>query len=98
MSSTSQGMWMNLSGFNDKMGVLAMHILERIKSLVVDPTRLEIIKEQLKRDWENFFLGQSYKISDYYGKHLLAHQQWTLEEKLAEVSCKLASCLVFTMS
>jgi insulysin len=98
MSSTTQGMWMSLSGYNDKMGVLAKHILERIRGLVVDPARLEVIKEQLKRDWENFFLGQSYKISDYYGKHLLADKQWLITEKLPEVSCKLASCLGFAMS
>ena len=40
------------------------------------------MKEQAKRDWENFFLGQSYQISDYYGRYLITEKQWTLKEKL----------------
>jgi len=44
--------------------------------------RLEIIKEKIKRDWENFFLGQSYQLSDYYGRYLVNEKQWTISEKL----------------
>jgi len=43
---------------------------------------------QAKREWENFFFGQSYQLSDYYGRYLLSAQQWTLVEKLEELPCK----------
>ncbi|KII88123.1 hypothetical protein PLICRDRAFT_160956 [Plicaturopsis crispa FD-325 SS-3] len=76
------GVWVSLSGYNDKMGVLARHVLEKVKHIVADPVRLEVMKEQIKRDWENFFMGQSYRISDYYGRALLTEKQWTLAEKL----------------
>ncbi|KAF9000402.1 Metalloenzyme, LuxS/M16 peptidase-like protein [Cyathus striatus] len=79
------GLYVSMNGYNDKMAVLVQHVLEKIKGLVVNPERLAIIKEQAKRDWENFFLGQSYTLSDYFGRYLLAERQWTLEEKLKEL-------------
>jgi insulysin len=40
---------------------------------------------QAKRDLENFFLGQSYALSDYYGRYITAQQQWTLEKLLEQL-------------
>lgn len=34
-------------------------------------------------------MGQSYRISDYFGRYMLSHNLWTLEEKLPEVPCEL---------
>ncbi|EGN95669.1 hypothetical protein SERLA73DRAFT_113347 [Serpula lacrymans var. lacrymans S7.3] len=84
-ASHSLGLWVTLNGYNDKLGVLAKHVLERVKTLEVRADRLEVVKEQIERDWGNFFLGQTYRLSDYYGRYLLENQQWTLEEKLPEV-------------
>jgi hypothetical protein len=36
---------------------------------------------------ENFFLGQSYALSDYYTRYIMAQQQWTLEKLLQELPC-----------
>ncbi|OBZ69128.1 hypothetical protein A0H81_10725 [Grifola frondosa] len=44
------------------------------------------MKDQAKRDYENFFLGQPYRLSDFDARYLLTQQQYTLTEKLAEVS------------
>ena len=43
---------------------------------------------QIKRDWENFFLGQSYQLSDYYGRYLMNEKQWTILEKLQVLDCE----------
>lgn len=43
---------------------------------------------QIKRDWENFFLGQSYQLSDYYGRYIMNEKQWTILEKLQVLGCK----------
>ncbi|KAF8637420.1 hypothetical protein AX17_002915 [Amanita inopinata Kibby_2008] len=80
------GLYLTTHGYNDKMTVLVEHILEKIKGLNIDIKRLETIKEQAKRTWENFFMGQSYHLSDYYGRYLISEQQWTVEEKLRELS------------
>ncbi|KAF8798143.1 hypothetical protein BYT27DRAFT_7124234 [Phlegmacium glaucopus] len=81
----SSGMFIMMSGYNDKMSVLVRHILEKVKGLVVDPQRLSVKKEQVRLEWQNFFLGQPYSISDFYGRYLLSEYQWTAEDKLKEL-------------
>ncbi|KZT27341.1 hypothetical protein NEOLEDRAFT_1176768 [Neolentinus lepideus HHB14362 ss-1] len=80
------GVWVVLSGYNDKIPVLTQRVFASVKQLKVMPDRLEVFKEQIKRDWQNFFLGQSYGISDYFGKYLLTEKQWTLQEMLPEIA------------
>ena len=41
------GLFVSMSGYNDKMAVLVKHVLEKIKGLVVNPARLEVMKEQV---------------------------------------------------
>lgn len=84
-ASHSLGFFITLSGYNDKLSVLARHVLEKVKNIEINPARLEVLKEQVKRDWENFFLGQSYRISDYFGRYILTDNLWILDEKLPEV-------------
>lgn len=36
-----------MQGYNDKMAVLARDVLEKAKGLVIDPRRLEVMKEQV---------------------------------------------------
>jgi len=83
--SHSLGTTIMISGYNDNLGVLAESVLKKIKTLEIAPDRLEVFKEQVKRDWENFFLGQTYRISDYFGRYLLTQKQWTIEETLKEI-------------
>jgi insulysin len=84
-ASHSLGIFITLSGYNDKLPVLARDVLDRAKNIKVLPERLAIAKERVKRDWHNFFLGRSDRISDYFARHLITHEQWTIEEKLAVV-------------
>lgn len=80
--SSSMGVYLFISGYNDKLHVLLKAILERSKTLQVKEDRLEVVRERLERDWKNFFLNQSYKISDYYGRYMMNKNQWTVHEKL----------------
>ncbi|KAJ7074118.1 Metalloenzyme, LuxS/M16 peptidase-like protein [Mycena amicta] len=81
----SGGCYLAINGYNDKMSVLVKHVLEKIKGIVVDPSRLEIMKEQVKRDLENFWLGQSYTLSEYFARYATSETQWTTEELLKEL-------------
>ncbi|KAF7363794.1 Insulin-degrading enzyme [Mycena sanguinolenta] len=81
----SNGLYVAMNGFNDKMSVLVKAVLEKMKGIVVAADRLAVMKEQAKRDLENFFLGQSYSLSDYYGRYIMAQQQWTLDKLLQEL-------------
>ncbi|KAG5647302.1 hypothetical protein DXG03_000839 [Asterophora parasitica] len=90
MSHTG-GLYVSINGYNDKLVVLVQAVLEKVKALNIDPQRLAVMKEQNRREWENFFLGQSYSLSDYFARYLMTEQQWTLEEKLKQLSCPLSS-------
>ncbi|KIY63428.1 insulin-degrading enzyme [Cylindrobasidium torrendii FP15055 ss-10] len=84
-SSHACGFYISLNGYNDKVSTLAKHVLDKIKHLKVDAARLDVMKEQIQKSWENFFLGQSYSLSDYYARYMITEQQWTVTEKLKEL-------------
>lgn len=46
-ASHSLGLFVTLNGYNDKLSVLARHVLEKVKNIKVVPERLEIAKEQV---------------------------------------------------
>ena len=75
-----------MSGYNDKLPILAKDVFENARNLIVNPERLNAKKQEVKRDWENFFLEQPFRISDYYTRYIMTHKQWTLKEKLDEIS------------
>ncbi|KAL1720055.1 Metalloenzyme, LuxS/M16 peptidase-like protein [Schizophyllum commune] len=85
LTSYTTGLYVLVSGYNDKVAILLEHIMDRIKNLEVKADRLAIMKEQAKRDWENTLLGQSYSLSDYFGRYALTEKLWTFQEKLAVV-------------
>ncbi|KAJ8592510.1 insulin-degrading enzyme [Rhizopogon salebrosus TDB-379] len=80
------GLMITLDGYNDKLPVLARRVLETVRNLQVSEDRLAVFKEKVKRDWENFFMDQGYRLSDYYTQYLLTHDTWTIAEKLQEIS------------
>ncbi|KIJ69177.1 hypothetical protein HYDPIDRAFT_105764 [Hydnomerulius pinastri MD-312] len=81
----SLGVVITLRGYNDKLPKLAELLVEAVRNLQVRQDRLEVMKEMLKRQWENFFKSESYQLSDYYGRYLLSHEAWTVEEQYREV-------------
>ncbi|KAI0005889.1 Metalloenzyme, LuxS/M16 peptidase-like protein [Russula compacta] len=80
--ASSLGFYVSVSGYNDKLHVLLRDVLEKAKNIEVRADRLQVMIEKIKRDWENFFLRQSYQLSDYYGRYLMDEKQWTIVEKL----------------
>jgi insulysin len=80
--ASSLGFCVSVTGYNDKLHVLLRDVLVKAKDVEVRADRLDVMKEKTKRDWENFFLGQSYQLSDYYGRYLMNEKQWTILEKL----------------
>ncbi|KAG1754340.1 Metalloenzyme, LuxS/M16 peptidase-like protein [Suillus lakei] len=80
------GLMITLDGYNDKLPILARRVMETVRNLQVREDRLSVIKEKVKRDWENFFMDQGYRLSDYYTQYMLTHNTWTITEKLQEIS------------
>ncbi|KAG7096021.1 hypothetical protein E1B28_006704 [Marasmius oreades] len=79
------GICVSFSGYNDKMPVLARHVLQQIQTLSVDPERLKIMIEKANKRWENFFLGESYHIARDYALHMLSAQGWLREQLLEQL-------------
>ncbi|KAE9393647.1 hypothetical protein BT96DRAFT_959011 [Gymnopus androsaceus JB14] len=83
--SHTKGIYVTLQGYNDKMSVLVQHVLEKVRNLEVLEDRMRVMIEQNKQSWQNFFLGQSYQLSEYYGRYLMTKEQWTIDEYLKEL-------------
>ncbi len=47
-SHQSLGLYITLSGYNDKLPLLAKTVVERAKNLKVDPDRLAVMKDQVR--------------------------------------------------
>lgn len=84
-SNTTTGLYVFTGGYNDKLATLIRAVMEKARKLKAKPDRLAVMKEQIAREWRNFFLGQSYSVSDYFGRYLLTEKQWTIEEELKEL-------------
>jgi len=48
LTNQSTGIYLALSGYNDKISILAQHVLDKAKNLVVNSERLEVYKEQVR--------------------------------------------------
>jgi insulysin len=55
---------------------------------MISLTRLGV---QIRRDYVNFFLGQTHRIAEYYSEYLLTADQWPVEEKLKEIMSTFSS-------
>ncbi|PWN53939.1 hypothetical protein IE53DRAFT_76240 [Violaceomyces palustris] len=85
IASQADGIGLSVDGYNDKLPVLIRYILEEVSKFKVDPRRFDIIKDQVKRDYENFQLEAPYQHANYYTTFLLNERMWTAEEKLVEI-------------
>ncbi|GJE87118.1 insulin-degrading enzyme [Phanerochaete sordida] len=84
-ASHNLGIYCTLNGYNDKLDVLAKVVFDKARNLVITPERLHVVKASVVRDWQNFFMNQPYRVSDYCVRYLTTEKQWLLNEKLTEI-------------
>ena len=53
------GIFVSVSGYNDKLHVLLRDVLERLKNVQIKADRLEVMKEQVRLDHHAGCMGQS---------------------------------------
>ncbi|OBZ78124.1 Insulin-degrading enzyme [Grifola frondosa] len=80
-----EGIVVSVSGYNDKLAVLLQTVMEKLKTLVVDSDRLKVIKEQVKLEYENFYLGQPSNLSENFAAWNFMPTVWTPHDKLLEL-------------
>ena len=82
LETQANGILINIDGYNDKLPVLAKVVLEKMAKLQVDPQRFEIIKDQIRRNYQNFKLAAPSGHTTYWVSYLTQNKVYTPEEKL----------------
>ncbi|CEH18771.1 related to ste23-metalloprotease involved in a-factor processing [Ceraceosorus bombacis] len=85
IESQADGIGLSVDGYSHKLPVLCRYILEEIAKFKVDPKRFDIIKDSVRRGYQNFSLEAPYQHANYYMTYLLVERMWTAEEKLVEL-------------
>ncbi|KAI0634940.1 LuxS/MPP-like metallohydrolase [Trametes polyzona] len=80
------GLTASVGGYNDKIHTLLRIVLDKLRGLRAQPDRLHVIKENIQREYENFYMGQPSNLSEYYATWLFMPTIWTPAEKLTELS------------
>ncbi|CAB4379202.1 unnamed protein product [Rhizophagus irregularis] len=73
----------NVSGYNDKASILVELIMKRMKDLVINPERFKVLKERLKRDYNNRKLYSPNTLASIYDSQLFNETYYTTEERLS---------------
>ncbi|KAI9136484.1 Metalloenzyme, LuxS/M16 peptidase-like protein [Paraphysoderma sedebokerense] len=79
------GLMLHVAGYSDKLSVLTVKIVEKMKSLVIDPQRFELIKEQVARSYSNWKKEAPYQHALYYLQYAMTERLFTHDEKLEEL-------------
>lgn len=80
-----RGLFLEISGYNDKLPVLLEQVLVTMRDTVVKDDRFSIIKERLAREYENSALQSSYQQVGDYMIWLNGEREHVVEELMAEL-------------
>ncbi|KAL0929432.1 a-pheromone processing metallopeptidase ste23 [Colletotrichum truncatum] len=81
----ARGLFLALSGYNDKLAVLLEQVLMTMRDLQIKDERFEIIKESLNRGYNNWELKQPHSQVSYNTTWLNSEHYYVVEESLAEL-------------
>jgi insulysin len=85
VSLDTRGLYMELSGYNDKLLVLLEQVVKTMKDLTIKDERFEIVKERLKRGYNNWELQSSFHQVGDYIYWLNSEFDFLVEELAAEL-------------
>jgi insulysin len=81
----SRGLWLDISGYNDKLLVLLDKVVQTLKNLEIKKDRFEIVKERLTRGYNNWQLQSSYQQVGDYMSWLTSERDNIVEMMAAEL-------------
>jgi secreted Zn-dependent insulinase-like peptidase len=81
----SRGLSVRISGYHDRQSVLLERILAALSDPELDPQRIEMLKEAMKRSLENSRRDQPYNRAMSRLRDMLIQPNWTVEEQLAVI-------------
>lgn len=65
--------------------MLLQTVLETMKNLQVRAERLKVMKEKVRRSWENFYFNTPYSVSDHAAALVLTEYMYDYGEYLKEL-------------
>lgn len=86
VSLDSRGLFLDISGYNDKLPVLLEQVVVTMRDIEIRDERFDVVKERLTRGYENFQLQSSYQQVGDYISWLNAERDHIVEELAAELS------------
>ncbi|KAJ2906233.1 ubiquitin carboxyl-terminal hydrolase-like protein [Zalerion maritima] len=81
----SRGLFIEVSGYNDKLAVLLEHVLVTMRDIEIKEDRFQIIKERLSRGYRNWELQQPFHQMWDYTSFLLTMEDYLVEDLIAEL-------------
>ncbi|KAJ3185740.1 Insulinase (Peptidase M16) [Gaertneriomyces sp. JEL0708] len=86
LDNTTEGLSLNVGGYNDKLPILLRKIAGKMQDLHIDPDRFHVLAEQVSRSFKNWKMESPHQHAMYYMSYLTQELLWTHEEKLAEMA------------
>ncbi|PHH91307.1 hypothetical protein CDD83_1011 [Cordyceps sp. RAO-2017] len=81
----SRGLFLEISGYNDKLPVLLEHVVVTMRDLDIRKERFDIVKERLTRGYENCQLQSAYQQIGDYISWLNAERDYIVAELALEL-------------
>lgn len=85
VSLDSRGLFLDVSGYNDKLHVLLEQVAVTMRDLNIKEDRFDIVKERLTRGYDNWQLQSSYQQVGDYMAWLNAERDFVVEEMAEEL-------------
>ena len=85
VSLDSRGLFLDISGYNDKLPVLLEQVAATMRDLCIKDDRFDIVKERLTRGYQNWQLQSSYQQVGDYMSWLNAERDYLVEDMAAEL-------------
>ncbi|KAF2269404.1 LuxS/MPP-like metallohydrolase [Lojkania enalia] len=89
-SCPGTGLSMCVSGYNEKLHVLAEKVLLQIRDLEVREDRFKVCKDRMLRGYRNSYFTQPFHQVGSYSKWLRIERIWNFEEQLKEIEAVTA--------
>mgnify|MGYP002477603986 FL=1 len=82
LGTDASGMLLLVSGYTDKLALLASVVVDKLKALAVEPKEYDIVYDRLVRAYKNAKLQNPSTLADAEVRRFTRERYWTWEERL----------------
>lgn len=85
VSESTQGLVIELNGFNDKISVLLEKVLLAVRDLDVKEERFNVAKERVRKAYKNFDYRDSHQQTTAFSLMLMSERSWVASQMLEDI-------------